>query len=466
MLDPQIVRILVSVAVLVTAARVLGAFSTYVRQPRFVGEILAGVVVGPFVLGRFLPDAARALLGQTAYPTDATRVFLEFASWLGLMLLMFVSGSQVRRLLAPEQRRPTAWILGLGTAAPFALAFGVGALLPLDRLHGPRGTDVAFLVVLAAAASVTSIPVISRIFHDLGILHSRFASLVLGTAMLEDIGLFAALAVATALAGVHSGSLAGGLAIHMAITSAYLVLGLSLAPHMLGRIHDARWNVLARHSPLSYAVVLMFGYAGVAALLDVNPVFGAFLAGFGLVGGVGGGAPTRFTYPLETIGRVAFAVFVPLYFVVVGARLDLGAGFSFAVLLVFAAGTSALRMGFVTAAARLSGFAPRDAADVGVAMNARGGPGIVLASVALEAGIIAPTLFTALVLTAIATSIAAGWWLARTLRRRGELLGERIEARGVQSVHAGSNLMPSSDVSPPSSSKSSARSSGLAANTG
>jgi Kef-type K+ transport system membrane component KefB len=424
--ESQIAPILISLAVLVAVAQALGAVAALLRQPRFVGEILAGVIVGPFVLGRFAPAATRALLGPAADPTDATRLVLGFASWLGLLLLMFVSGSQVRRLFAPEQRRPTAWILGLGTAVPFALAFGVGALLPLDGLHGPLGTDVSFLLVLAAAASVTSIPVISRIFHDLGILHSRFASLVLGTAMLEDIGLFAALAVATALAGVHHGSLAGGLASQMAVTSAYLVLGLFVAPVGLRRIHHARWNVVARHSPVAYALMLMLSYTAVAAALDVNVVFGAFLAGFGLVGGVGGTGRARFTEALDTIGRVAFATFVPVYFVLVGARLELGAGFSFAVVLMFALGTSAVRLGFVAAAARLSGFGPRDAADVGAAMNARGGPGIVLATVAFEAGIIAPTLFTALVLTAIATSMAAGWWLGHALRTRGELLGERV----------------------------------------
>ena len=424
--ESQIAPILISLAVLVALAQALGTAAARLHQPRFVGEILAGVIVGPFVLGRFAPAATRALLGPAADPTDPIQPILAFASWLGLLLLMFVAGSQVRRLFAPELRRPTAWILGLGTAVPFAVAFGVGALLPLEGLHGPRGTDVAFLVVLAAAASVTSIPVISRIFHDLGILHSRFASLVLGTAMLEDIVLFAALAVATALAGVHHGSLAGGLAIHMAVTSAYLVLGLFVAPVGLRRIHDARWNVLAQNSPVVYALTLMLGYTAVAAALDVNVVFGAFLAGFGLAEEVSGTRRARSTRALNTIGQVAFATFVPMYFVLVGAQLELGAGFSFAVVLVFAFATSALRLGFVAAAVRLSGFGPRDAADVGVAMNARGGPGIVLASVAFEAGIIAPSLFTALVLTAIATSMAAGWWLGHALRSRGELLGERV----------------------------------------
>src|SRR5207342_3571606 len=101
-----------------------------------------------------------------------------FLSWLGLLLLMFISGSEIRRPLAREQRRPTLWILGIGTAVPFVIAFAVGAGLQTDELRGPNGGKFAFLVVLATAAAVTSIPVISRIFHDLKIMHTRFASLI------------------------------------------------------------------------------------------------------------------------------------------------------------------------------------------------------------------------------------------------------------------------------------------------
>lgn len=423
MTESQIAPILVSLALLIGAAHVLGLLAVRFRQPRFVGEIVAGIAVGPFLLGRVAPEVGAALLGEER---DPTVLVLGFVSWLGLLLLMFVSGAEVRRVLAREHRRATAWILSVGTAVPFAIAYGVGAALPLDAVRGPNGGGTALLIVIATAAAVTSIPVIARIFADLKILHTRFASLVLGTAMLEDVALFGALALATALARGGDGELAEQLATNIPITIAYLVIGLLVAPRILHRVHDLRVNVLARRARPAYALLLMLGYTALAALLGVNVVFGAFLAGFGLVGGIGGADRERFGGALDAISRVGFATFIPLYFVLVGARLDLGAGFSILVLLVFLAGSSVLRFACVGVAARAAGLGARDAVDVGVSMNARGGPGIVLATVAFEAGIIAASLFTAFVITAILTSQLAGWWLQRALRDRGELLGEAV----------------------------------------
>ena len=428
MTEAQLAPLLVSLTVLLATAHLFGYIAAKLRQPRFVGEILAGVVLGPFVLGEIAPEATTTLLGDPGDVADSTRLVLDFLSALGLLLLMFISGSEVRRVLAREQRGPTCWILGLGTVVPFAIAFALGAALSVDDLRGPHGGEVAFLLVLATAAAVTSIPVISRIFHDLGILHTRFASLILGTAMLEDIALFAALAVATTLALHGSDTVGATLVSDLAVTSAYLLVGLLVAPKLLRAVVHRRWNVLARRQPVGYALVLMLAYTSVAAVLDTNVVFGAFLAGFGLVGGVAGTQREWFASALDAIGTFAFASFVPLYFALVGTKLELGAGFSIAVLLVFLVGSSTLRTSFVALASRLAGFGRRDATDVAVAMNARGGPGIVVATIAFEAGIIAPRFFTALVITAIVTSQFTGWWLGRALRQRGELLGERIGA--------------------------------------
>jgi Kef-type K+ transport system membrane component KefB len=427
--EEQLAPILIALTTLLAGAHALGYVAAKLRQPRFVGEILAGVLLGPFVLGQFAPDATESLLGDPADAADPTRIVLGFLSWLGLLLLMFISGSEVRRVLAREQRRPTIWILGLGTALPFAIAFVVGAGLPTGDLRGPNGGEAAFLVVLATAAAVTSIPVISRIFHDLKILHTRFASLILGTAMLEDVALFAALAVATTLAQPDGAVGAGEVVSHISVTIAYFAAGLVIAPRVLGAIVDQRWNVLARRQKVGYAFVVMLGYTSVAAVLEVNVVFGAFLAGFGLVGGMQGGQREWFAEAFDAIGRFAFASFIPLYFALVGTRLELGAGFSIAVLLAFLVGSSLLRGSFVALASRTAGFGGRDSLDIAVAMNARGGPGIVLATIAFEAGIIAPQFFTALVITAIVTSQFAGWWLDRALRNRGELLGEPIAGK-------------------------------------
>ena len=305
--NADLAAVVIALAVIVMSAHLLGHVFERLRQPRLVGEILAGVLLGPFVLGTVAPEASEAILGTEG---STTATVLGFTYWLGLLLLMFISGTEVRRVLAQENRKPTAWILAIGTPLPFFIALGIGTMLPLDRLMGPVSDETSVMLVLAIAVAVTSIPVISRIFFDLRILHTRFASIVLGTALLEDIALWTVLAVATALAApTEMGrDLATSVTEHIGVTLAFMGAGLFLAPALLKRLHRARWNVIAFASPVGYAILVLLAYAAVAALLEVNLVFAAFLAGFGLVGGRSGTERRRFAEPLDAIQKVAVAV--------------------------------------------------------------------------------------------------------------------------------------------------------------
>lgn len=426
MSNADLAAVVIALAVIVMSAHLLGHVFERLRQPRLVGEILAGVLLGPFVLGTVAPEASEAILGTEG---STTATVLGFTYWLGLLLLMFISGTEVRRVLGQENRRPTAWILAIGTPLPFFIALGIASILPLDRLMGPVSDETSVMLVLAIAVAVTSIPVISRIFFDLRILHTRFASIVLGTALLEDIALWTVLAVATALAApTEMGrDLAASVTEHIGVTLAFMGAGLFLAPALLKRLHRARWNVIAHASPVGYAILVLLAYAAVAALLEVNLVFAAFLAGFGLVGGRSGTERRRFAEPLDAIQKVAVAVFIPMYFAMVGAQLDFGEGFSIAMLLTFLIGSSILCLGSIALATRLAGFRGLEIVNLAVASNARGGPGIVLASVAFEAGIINGAFFTTLVLTAVLTSQFAGWWLGYVLRRGWPLLRDDID---------------------------------------
>ena len=426
MTNADLAAVIIALAVVVLAAHLLGHVFERLRQPRLVGEILAGVLLGPFVLGRVAPDASEALFGAEGSTTAAV---LSFTYWLGLLLLMFISGTEVRRVLGQENRKPTAWILAVGTPLPFFIALGIGTLLPLDRLMGPASDETSVLLVLAIAVAVTSIPVISRIFFDLRILHTRFASIVLGTALLEDIALWTVLAIATALATTTEmgRDLAGSVTEHVGATLLYMGAGLFVIPSLLKRLHRARWNVIAHASPVGYALIVLLAYAAVAAVLEVNVVFAAFLAGFGLVGGRSGTERRRFAEPLDAIQKVAVAVFIPLYFVMVGAQLDFAEGFSAAMVLAFLLGSSILCLGSIAFATRLAGFRGLEIVNLAIASNARGGPGIVLASVAFEAGIINGAFFTTLVLTAVLTSQFAGWWLGYVLRRGWPLLRDDVD---------------------------------------
>ncbi len=409
---------------LVAGANVLGQLAAWLHQPKVVGEILAGILLGPSLFGLLAPDTASHIFGDGG--KDQPTVVLGFLYQLGLLLLMFVSGASVRNVLGKENRRPTAWILGLGTPLPFFLALLVAPMLPLEAFMGDAGSEPAVVLVFAIAASVTSIPVITKIFYDLGILHTRFASLMLGAAVLEDIALWGVLALATAIASATvaaaGGALAGTVTVHVVANGLYVLLAMTVLPPLLRRTSRARWNVLATQAPIAWIVVVFLGYVSVAAALDVTPAFAAFLAGFGIVGGMHSTEHERFRAPIDAISHVSGAVFIPIYFALVGYQLDFTKGFSPLMLIAFLLGSSVVVLLSIGLAARLAGFRRLDIVNVAVTCNARGGPGIVLASVAFDAGIISAPFFTTLVLTAVLTSQACGTWLDFVLRKGWPLL--------------------------------------------
>jgi Kef-type K+ transport system membrane component KefB len=345
------------------------------------------------------------------------RTVLGFVYNLGLILLMFASGAETHGLFGKSDRKQVG-ILGLiGTGIPFLVALLLAPLLPLSTIAGNAGRSLPLTLVLAIAVAVTSIPVISKILHDLHILHTRFARLVLGVAVLEDIGLWAILALATALAksqNVPQSTIVG----HVLAAIGFFGFGLFCAPSILRRLSRARWNVLVRTSPIGYTVAVLFGYVGVAAVFGVSLVFAAFLAGFALATD-----KDLLGETVSSVSKFSFAVFVPVYFAVVGYRLDLGHGFPLMLLAAFLFASCALKLLSAGLGARLAGFDALGSFNLAAALNARGGPGIVLASVAFDAGIINASFYTVLVIAAVLTSQAAGAWLDFVLKKGWPLLG-------------------------------------------
>ena len=425
-------KLLLAATVLLLGAHLTGAFFTRLRQPRVIGEIAAGVLLGPTLLGRLAPEVAGALFGPTAGP-DYRPIGLGFLSHLGLLLLMFVSGAEVRTVFDRSCRRQTAWILIVGAAAPFAVSLVAALLLPSDALMGSAGSREALALVIAAAVTVTSIPVITRIFFDLGILNTPFASLLLGAALLEDILLWGVFSIAAVLASqsmVGDGAMVGErILVHSLLNAAYVLLALTVLPGILWRLASSRFNVIARQAPVTWTLLILLAYVAAAGALDVTPVFGAFLAGIGLTRGLSryGSLPTR--QSLEAIGSIAHGFFVPLYFAIVGLRLDFSRQFSWRLTLAFLVGSSLLSLSFRSLAALLAGFRGVPALNVAVTGNDRGGPGIVMASAALEAGIISATFCTAMVVTAVLTAQLCGLWLQYVLRKGWALLGQDVAHR-------------------------------------
>jgi Kef-type K+ transport system membrane component KefB len=396
---------------LVGLAQLLGYLFERLRQPRVVGEILAGVMLGPALIGR-LP-LAHSLTAATIHQ----RSIFDFVYWLGLLLLMFLSGAETQQLFTREERREVGWLAIVGTGIPFVLALVLGPWLIRPALAGPNGNPVSLIIILAVGVAVTSVPVVSKIFADLKILHTRLARLVLGVAVVEDIVLWLALALATAMAGKTALN-AREISYHLLTTIGFFALGLTIAPRLVKRINKSRFNVFAKHSPVAYAIAVLLAYCVVAGALNVSLVFAAFLAGFAVVHK----KRRLFAEALEHIGKVSFSFFIPVYFAIVGLKLDFIRGFSLWMVAGFLIGSCVAKILSVSLAGRCAGFRGLDLLNLAITTNARGGPGIVLASVAFDAGIISPKFYTTLVLVAILTSQIAGAWLDYVLKKGWPLL--------------------------------------------
>lgn len=410
--EADLLHFLTGAFVLLVAANAVGALFVRWRQPRVIGEILGGFLLGATALGALAPGVQGSLV-----PSDGdAATALAAISQLGLIWLMFAAGTQLKALPGGRERTIAGAIVIAGTAVPFAVGAATFALLRPSGLTGPADDTVALGLVFTAALALTSIPVISRIMLDLGLLSSSFARTILGAAVIEDIVLFAVLGIAVGLAqnSAEASGLASLLGIGSGSLGGALYYGTVVAGSLLASVALAR-----RRSPLlermrrdpTCQLLLILGTVAGMLLLSAPPLFGGLVAG--LI--VGGGEGSEATDHMKDYG---LRFFVPIYFAIVGFRLDLGVlqpGFFVA----FALFACAVKAGGVYLGARLVRVRPHRARDFAIAMNARGGPGIVLATVALEAKIIDAGFYASLVMLAIFSSLFAGWWLERAVERDG-----------------------------------------------
>ncbi len=398
MTDAELSILLFSVVLLLALALALGYLFDFLRLPRVIGEISAGFLLGPSFLGAVAPNVHQHLF----LAFDEQQKLLSVFYWLGLILLMFSAGFKISSKSESGDRLFVFLLIAGGLAFPFLFGFTAASYFP-NRLEAQ---DLAFSLVLAAAAAVTSIPVLSKIYLDLGIASGRFARLTLTAAAIQDLFLWMVLSVAIAIQQEQLVRV-GDLTSIIAATVVFTVVVFSLAPPLI-RLAGRRVVGRAPEEGLvGYTLLVCLAFVSFASILKVNIIFGALLAGL-VIG--------RFATPkLESvkiaISNVAAWFFVPIYFALVGYKLNLVNHFDSWLIIVFLAASSAVKLVSVMFATRLVGLQWRHAFDFGVVMNARGGPGIVLASMAFAANIIDDQMFVALVMTSILTSLFAGVWL-------------------------------------------------------
>jgi Kef-type K+ transport system membrane component KefB len=433
-LEPaEFARLLLAVALLMIAAHGVGHVFVKLRQPRVIGEITGGLLLGPTLFGAVAPGVY-----ANVFPKEgASASFLGGVYSLGLTFLMFCSGVELRAVFRRGEERVVSLVTVTGVVIPFLLGLLAVRVVDTGTLMGPAKNDTALTLVFALAIAVTSIPVISRIMFDLGVLHTSFARIVLGVAVLEDTVVYVILAIALGLvAGAQGGDFgvpaalglqpgtAGFLSFHVAATLLFCLLMLTVAPPMFRRSLRLRLNVLKRSSHIGYQLVFLFLATFSCVLLGITALLGAFLAGIAVSTATG----PAVTHARDAIREFSFAFFVPAYFALVGQQLNLLRDFNLLFFLVFLLFACVVKSLSVYVGARLAGERDSAAWNLAIAMNARGGPGIVLASVAYAAGIVNQEFYAALVMLAVVTSLAAGSWLGRIVRSGRPLRTESEKA--------------------------------------
>ncbi len=393
-------RVLIDVAVILVAAWAGGLLFARIGQPAVIGEIAAGIALGPTLLGALPGDPSEAL-----FPADAREV-LQLIGQLGLAAFMFTIGWDLDLRLVRRQEGAAATVSIASILLPFLLGLGLATYLHPE--HGTVAGEAVpfwpFALFIGTALSLTAFPVLARILRDTRMDATPVGVLALTAAAIDDVVGWSVLAFALA---VLASSSAWEYVRIVAECAAFVAVVWLVVRPLLQRL--LRHPTAARE-----ALVLPIAFAGayVTDAIGLHAVFGAFLVGVAM--------PRRTEE--EARGRLAavVAVFAPIYFVTAGMGVDIP-GLRSSDLVAFAlilAAACAGKFFGAFAGARAGGMAARDSAAVGVLMNTRGLIEIVLLTVGRDLGLIDDRLFTLFALMAIVTTLTTTPVLQRMSSRR------------------------------------------------
>jgi Kef-type K+ transport system membrane component KefB len=396
----HMVVLLLQLGVLLLVARLLGEIAVRFDLPSVVGELLAGVVVGPSILGTIAPGVFEFLVPQNPEQFH----LLEVVSFLGVLMLLIVTGLETDVQLIMRKGRNAAAISFFGIAIPFATGFALGEVMPASFI-ADEGNRLVFSLFIATAMSISAIPVIAKVMIEMNVVRRDIGQVTLAAGMIDDTIGWILLSIVAGLA--RSGQVSVP-AVIQSVLSVLLVVGLAftagrkLIP-VLFRAVDNRVGGDMVKITLLMTLALLFG-AGTHAL-GIEAVLGAFITGI-LVGQV-----KRFDHNVRHIFEtVAMGVFAPIFFAASGLRVDLAL---LAQPRVFVVGMLVLGVAifgkFVGAAlgAKLSGMGRWEALSLGAGMNARGAIEIIVATIGLSLGVLTPEMYSIILMVAIVTSLMA-----------------------------------------------------------
>ena len=422
MTGPQLsVAFFLQMFFILAVCRVVGMAARRIGQPQVVGEMIAGVLMGPSLLGLFFPELQTHL-----FPKESLK-FLYVGAQLGVGLYMFIVGVEFKTELFRSRVRSAAAVSISGMVAPFALGAGLAVwLIRMPGLFSAKATLFEAMLFLGAAMSITAFPMLARIIYERGLTGTSLGTLALAAGAIDDAAAWCVLAIVLGSFGagpmVAVKAIGGGLA--------YGIVVLTLGRKLLIRLGDAAERA-GKLTPTMLALILMLFTLGawITDAIGIHAVFGGFLLGAAMPRGLFARELQRQLEPFSVV------FLLPMFFTFSGlnTRLDMvNTGEMFLIAVVVLAAACIGKGAACWAAARLNGEDQRTSLAVGTLMNSRGLMELIILNIGLQKGIIQPALFAMMVLMAIATTLMASpifeWVYGREARRTGALGAAPVDA--------------------------------------
>jgi Kef-type K+ transport system membrane component KefB/mannitol/fructose-specific phosphotransferase system IIA component (Ntr-type) len=405
----DILTMFLALGTLLGAAKIAGELMQKIDQPSVLGEILAGILLGPTVLGHFKPHVYAALFPNTG----ALPLVLEAVTTLGVVFFLLAAGLEIDLRSIFRQGKSALLVSSCGVIVPFAFGLAAAGLFPRFFGAQPQADRLIFALFVGTALSISALPVIAKILIDLNLLRSEMGTVVMSSAMFDDLvgWILFSMILGMMNAGEHT---LGGVKRTIMLVLAFAVLALTVGRWLIDKLLP---RIQAHTSwpggVLGFIFTLTLFAAAFAEYAGIHAVFGAFIAGIAIGESNHLRARTR-----EQIHEIVTNVFAPFFFASIGLRTNFASNFNLGIVATVIIVACVGKLLGAGGGARLSGMDRRTSWGIGLAMNARGAMEMILGLLALQYGLIRETMFVALVVMALLTSMISGPALHFLIRRR------------------------------------------------
>jgi len=418
--------LIAEIALLLFVGRGLGELMQRIGQPAVIGQLLAGLILGPSLFGWLAPAAHHFLFPGTAEQKN----LIQGLSNVGVMLLLLLTGMETDLKLARRVGAPAMTVAAAGVAVPFVCGFTLGWFLPESLLPDPQHRLVAALF-LGTALSISSIKIVAMIVREMNFMRRNLGQIIVASAIMEDTTGWVIISITLAVAGIR-GHGAAELARPLIGTALFLAVSYTVGRRWVFRlIRFVNDNFTSEYAVVTAILIVMCVFALITQAIGVNTVLGAFVAGV-LVGG----SPILTQHIQDQLRGLITAFMMPIFFGLSGLSADLTilANPQIALLtLGLVAVASIGKFGGAFAGGLSSGLTTRESLALGCAMNARGSTEVIVASIGLGMGVLTHNLYTMIVTMAVITTMSMPpllrWSLARVPMRKEER--ERLEKEGI-----------------------------------